>query len=165
LSVAVEAERSISIPSPVIGINPEQYSVTGLATWLWVQSSAWHGYSATASVGGVTAVAQAVPTSVRWDMGDGDVFVCPGPGVPYRSDQPASGQQTYCSYTYRATSAGRPSADGNANDAAFTVTATITWSVSWSSSVPGEGGALPALQTSSAISVRVEQVQSVQTAG
>jgi hypothetical protein len=165
-AVAVQAERSIALPSPVIGLNPQQYSVTGLATWMWVSSSAWHGFSATAAAGGITATAQAIPTSVRWDMGNGDVVVCPGPGVPYQPERPARDQETYCSYTFRTTSAGgQPSPDRNPEDATFIVTATITWAVSWSSSVPGEGGMLPALQTSSSLPVRVEQVQSVRVTG
>ena len=163
--VAERAARSISLPSPVIGLNPSQYSITGLATWLWVSPSQWHAYSATASVAGVSATAQAVPRSVTWNMGDGDTVVCDGPGTVYQPDVPAAEQQTSCSYTYRSTSAGQPSQDGDPDDGAFPVTATITWDVTWWSSVPGEGGELPALQTSSTVPVRVEQVQSVDSSG
>ena len=146
-------------------MDPSQYSVTGLATWMWIDPSVWHGYSATASVAGVTATARAVPTSVRWSMGDGAEVVCDGPGVPFRPDVPAGAQQTDCAHTYERTSLGQPSPDGSPDHAAYTVTATITWVVSWTSNIPGEQGALPPLYTSASTPVRVEQVQSVRESG
>ena len=44
------------------------------------------------------------------------------------------------------TSAGQPSPDGNPNDAAFPITATVTWSVAWAGP-DGSAGALPSLTT------------------
>lgn len=161
-AAAAAAEASIGLPSPWIRLDPMPFSVTGVATWMWIDPSLWHSYSASASVGSVTAVATASPVFVRWDMGDGAVVTCEGPGTPYRSALPAAGQTTSCSHVYRQSSIGQPSSvAGNANDAAFPVTATITWAVSWSSSVAGAGGSLPPLETRSTTALRVEQVQSV----
>lgn len=163
-AVAAQAASEISLPTPDIQFNPGQpFTVVNIATWMWVSPGLWHSYSATASASGVTASATAVPVSVRWSMGDGASVVCTGPGTPYRPDVPAVDQSTACSHVYRSTSAGQRSPDGSPNDSAFTVTATITWDVSWSSSVAGTGGALPSLQTQSTARLRVEQVQSVDT--
>ncbi len=164
-TVAEQAVRSISLPSPMIELNPSPDSITGLATWLWISPGIWHSYSATASVAGISATAWAVPSSVTWNMGDGNSVVCDGSGTAYQVNIPASVQNTSCSYTYETTSAGQPSPDGDPDDGAFTVTATIVWKVSWTSSVPGEGGTLPSLETSSSVPVRVVQVQSVDSSG
>jgi hypothetical protein len=162
-AVASRAEKSIGLPSPMVRLNPEPFSVVNIATWMWIDPGLWHPYSASASVGSVTARAVATPESVRWTMGDGSIVVCTGPGTPFRLGVPASVQSTSCSYVYRSSSAGQASPNGNPNDAAFAVSATITWGVNWSSSVPGSGGVLAPLQTESTTHLRVEQVQSVDT--
>ena len=153
----------MGLPSPLLHFDPASFGVTNLATWMWIDPSIWHVYSATASVASVTATAVATPRSVSWNMGDGSTVVCSGPGTPYRADLPASVQQTSCSHVFRRSSAGQPSPDGNPNDGAFTVTATVTWAVSWSSDVGG-GGPLAPLQTRSVTHLRVEQVQSLDQA-
>jgi hypothetical protein len=154
------AEQSITLPSPAIGVNPPAFSVVNLATWLWVDPSIWHPYSATASAGWASATATATPTSVTWQMGNGQSVTCDGPGTPYDAALPASDQATSCSYTYRESSAGQPSPNGDPADASFYVTATVSWSVSWSGG--GSSGVLPPLTTSSATHLRVEQVEAVE---
>ena len=115
--------------------------------------------------GAVSATATATPESVVWSMGDGASVTCTGPGTAYQSSLSPEAQSTACSYTYRTSSAGQPSLDGDPNDGAFVVTASIVWDVTWHAfGVPG-GGALSPLRTSSTTSVRVEQIESVETAG
>jgi len=94
-------------------------------------------------------------------MGDGSTVVCNGPGIAYKATE----SQTYCSYTFRVTSAGQPSGDGDPNDGAFRVTASVTWAVRWSAIGVAGGGQLPSLHTSLVVPVRVEQVESIGTAG
>ena len=161
-SLALQAERSIVLPDPAIETNPVT-SVVNFATWLWIDPSAWHVYQVTAAAGPVSATASAVPTSVTWSMGDGGSVTCPGPGVPYQPAIASSVQATDCSYRYSVSSAGQPSADGDPNDGAFRVTATISWSVSWSAQGAAGGGGLPSLTTSASASLRVEQVESLDT--
>src|SRR5664280_1056455 len=64
-------------------------------------------------------------------MGDGGQVTCSGPGTPYNLGQPSSGQSTQCEYSYLRSSAGQPSSDGNPDDGAFAVSATVSWAVSW----------------------------------
>jgi hypothetical protein len=141
--------------------NPAGTAVTNLPTWLWIGPGLWHPYSVSATVGSVTATATASPVAVIWSMGDGGSTTCTGPGTPYQSDLAASGQQTTCSHTYSVTSDGQPSLNGDPDDGAFHVTATIEWRVSWIASGAPGGGALPDLTTESDTNLRVEQVQSV----
>jgi hypothetical protein len=137
--------------------------VVNIPTWLWIDPSIWRPFAASATAGAVTATAVATPSSVTWSMGDGGTVVCEGPGARYDTSKPASEQDTDCSYTYRQSSIGQPSPDGNPNDGAYPVTATITWAVSWTVTGASGGGALPYLRTSSTVPVRVEQVESIIT--
>jgi hypothetical protein len=160
-SVALQAERSLALPAPASHFNPTATSVVNLPTWLWIDAGIWHPYSVTASVGSVSATAVANPILVTWSMGDGGQTTCPGPGAPYNLSQPSSGQSTQCEYSYLRSSAGQLSPDGNPDDGAFAVSATVSWAVSWSAQGAAGGGELPMLFTSSRSTVRVEQVQSI----
>jgi hypothetical protein len=160
-AVARRAENSLRLPTPVTNFNPSVLSVVNLATWLWIDADIWHPYSVTASVGSVSATAVATPSFVTWSTGDGGVVTCDGPGTPFDPAQTAAQQSTQCSHTYTVSSAGQPSPDVNGNDDAFVVVATIHWSVSWSATGDVGGGALPSLSTSTSSTVRVEQVESV----
>jgi hypothetical protein len=160
-AVALQAENSLNLPSPTIGFNPPTNAVVNLPTWLWVDAALWHPNVVSATVGTVTATATATPTSVTWNLGDGGSLVCAGPGTAYRTDLPSSAQQTSCSYVYQMTSLGQPSPDGNPNDGAFRISATVAWQVVWTAQGAPGGGNLPALTTNSAANLRVEQVESV----
>lgn len=162
-ALALQVERSLRLPSPTPFFNPGPSAVVNLATWLWIDSGIWHAYSVTASAGPVSATAIAVPVAVVWTMGDGGSTTCMGPGAPYRTDVPGSGQSTSCSYVYRQTSMGQPAPDGNPNDGSFLATVAVQWQVSWSAEGAPGGGVLPSLTTTSTIDIRVEQIQSVDT--
>lgn len=94
VDVALEAERSMDLPAPKASVNPSPRAVVNLPEWLWIDPTIWHDVSVTATVGGVTATATAVPSSVRWAMGDGSTVVCDGPGTPYLTQRPAGSQAT-----------------------------------------------------------------------
>jgi hypothetical protein len=160
-AAAVRAAASIVLPSPSLEINPAEFSVVNLPTWLAIDPAGWHAYQATATVAGVTATAVATPEEVTWTMGDGGEVECDGPGTQYSPDLAANLQSTSCSYTYARSSAGEPSVDGIPNDGAFAVTATVTWRVTWTAVGAVGGGTLPALHTASTVAVRVEQVESI----
>ena len=78
----------MTLPDPVIGLDPAGTSVVGLSTWLWVDPSIWSVRSVTASAGSVSATAVASPVGVTWTTGDGAVVTCGGPGVAYDLAQP-----------------------------------------------------------------------------
>jgi hypothetical protein len=162
--LALQAERSLDLPVPSLLFNPSGPSVVNLPTWLWIDPAVWRQDSVTASAGTVSATAVATPESVTWEMGDGGVVVCVGPGRQFQLGLPADGQRTDCAFTYRMSSIGQPSPDGNPDDAAYTVRATITWDVSWTAQgAPGQG-VLPSLTTSAGSSLRVVQVESINSA-
>ena len=160
-SVATAAADSISLPQPELSFNPEGSSVVNLPTWLWINPAIWHAFTASATAAGVTATAVANPEAITWNMGDGNSIVCDGPGVSYDVNRPPDGQETNCSYTYADSSVGQPSSDGDPNDGAYPVTATILWIVTWTAAGSAGGGSLPAIETRATTSVRVEQVESI----
>ncbi len=162
-TVALQAEDSLRLPSPTLHFNPAASAVVNLPTWLWVDPSVWHPYSVTASVGAVSATAVATPVAVTWQMGDGGVVTCAGPGQAFDLFRPAQMQDTACHYAYRTSSLGQPFTDGNPDTAAYLVRATITWTVSWSAVGAAGQGTLPSLATSAVTPVRVVQVESVDT--
>jgi hypothetical protein len=160
-ALALQAENSLNLPSPTIEFNPPANAVVNLPTWLWIEPALWHPYVVSATVGAVTATATATPTSVVWNLGDGSSLTCEGPGSAYRTDLPSAAQQTSCSHTYQTTSLGQPSPDGDPNDGAFLIAATVDWQVAWTAQGAPGGGNLPPLSTTAAANLRVEQVESV----
>jgi hypothetical protein len=153
------AVRYLRLPDPVIRSSPAPgaLQLARLPTWLWVAPAAWRPESKTAQVPGESVTATAIPVSASWQMGDGDTVTCHGPGTPYtKSDNPASPSPT-CGYTYARSSAGQP-------HAAYQVTVTITWDITWTGP-GGAGGALPPLFTAAAAAMRVAESEAVNTAG
>jgi len=153
------AVRYLRLPDPVIRSSPAPgaLQLTRLPTWLWVAPAAWHPESKTARVPGESVTATASPVSASWRMGDGKTVTCHSPGTAYTSrDNPASPSPT-CGYTYTRSSAGQP-------HAAYHVTVTITWDITWTGP-GGAGGALPPLFTAAAAAMRVAESQAVNTAG
>ncbi len=153
------AIRYLRLPDPVIRSSPAPgaLQLTRLPTWLWVSPAAWHPRSKTAHVPRESVTATAIPVSASWRMGDGKTVTCNGPGTPYhQGDDPGSSSPT-CGYTYTRSSAGQP-------HAAYHVTATITWDITWTGP-GGTGGALPPLFTAAAAAMRVAESQAINTAG
>ncbi len=116
------AKSAAALTQAGIILNPTGYQMVNFATWLAIPRSDWHPITATAKAGGITATITATPTSVTWDMGDGDSVSCAGPGVIYNPNEPASSQSTSCSYTWPRSSATQP-------NGTFTVTATINYAI------------------------------------
>ncbi len=162
-ALALEAEQSMTLPAPAIGLDPAGTSVVGLATWLWVDPSIWSARSVTATAGSVSATAVARPVGVTWTTGDGAVVTCGGPGVVYDPDEPSAWQATYCSHAYARTSLGQPTPDGDPDDGRYPLSATVEWQVSWSAVGAAGGGFLPTLYTTATTGLRVVQVESLDT--
>ena len=152
--IAWRAVSRLKLPSPVIRVNPTGQQLVHLPTWLWLGTNSWQARSASAQVPGVAVTATASPQQVVWSMGDGTTVTCAGPGTAWhRATNPARASPT-CGHTYQKPSAGQP-------DKAFRVTATVTWNIAWNGG--GQGGALPALQTTATLPVQVAESQAVVT--
>lgn len=146
--LAEQALADLILPEPAVAASPPLTSphLVGLATWLWIED--WAPVSATASLGGTAATVTADPTAVNWDMGDGTVHVCPGPGTAYGTTD-----RTDCAHVWRdrstATAAGT-----------FPVTATVDWHVTWTAT-NGATGDLGTLTSATTAAVTVVEAQAV----
>ena len=140
--------------------NREQ--LVNLTTFLWIDQAQWRRVSASASAGGVTVVATAVPEQVVWDMGNGESVTCDGPGIPYDPSKSDVDQPDSCRFLYRSSSAGEP-------NGTFTITATTSWRVSWTATgLPGgqaTAGNLGVVTRSSSVPVRVAEAEATNTNG
>jgi hypothetical protein len=152
--VAEDALASVGIAGPVLGTSPDaDRLVVRVPSWLWVDSSWWQSYSATASAGRVTATVTVRPVATEWSTGDGDATTCSGPGVVWSPGMADSA--TDCSHTYLQPSTGE-------TGSTFPLTATVRMEVTWSSNT-GQGGILPAISRSSTQPVTVTEIQAVGT--
>ena len=153
--LALSARESVAISSPPLATSPsaDRELYPQMKTWLWVDNAWWQSYSATASAGAVSSTVTARPVRSEWSMGDGGRTVCLGPGVEWSRGM--SEDATYCSYTYRRSSAGEP-------EGTFTLTVTVYFEVAWTSNL-GAGGSLGAMTRSASTQVRVGEIQAINT--
>jgi hypothetical protein len=153
--LAYEASRELPLPHPHPALSPAigADQLVGLSTWLWLEPGSWATLDATASVPGLSATATATPTRVRWDMGDGTVVTCDGPGIAFDPARDDDAQSTDCRHTYQHVSAGEPSGS-------YTATVSIDWAIAWSAT-NGQGGALPGTSRGTSFPVPVAERQAV----
>ena len=155
--LAQQAIGQLTLPSLQIDASPAigADQLVGLPTWLWLGPAGWQAATATAAVPGESVTATATPISVTWSFGDGATQVCHGPGTPYAATDSPDQPSPTCGHTYTTSSAGRP-------DNAFTVTATVSWSVAWTGG--GQNGTVPDLHNTATTTLRVADVQSLNAA-
>jgi hypothetical protein len=163
--VAAQAASQLQLATPTLTFSPAITAYVKFPEWLWINAAIWQPVTTSATAcnaGGCTTVAAtATPDYVTWGTGDGTpATVCDGPGTPYVLSEPNSEQSTQCSHTYVVSSIGEPSPDGNPNDAAFPITATIDWTVTWAGP-DVSAGQLPAIKTQGTSTLQVQQIESV----
>jgi hypothetical protein len=153
--LAYEASRELPLPYPHPVLSPPigTDQLVGLPTWLWLEPGSWATLDATASVPGLSATATATPTRVRWDMGDGTVVTCDGPGVAYDPARDDDAQSTDCQHVYQHVSAAEPSGS-------YVATVSIDWAITWSAT-NGQGGTLPGTSRGTSFPVPVAERQAV----
>lgn len=153
-ALAERAAAALKLPAPLIRTSPTGDHVTQLPSWLWISAEQWAPRRVAASAGPVTSTVTATPVSVTWDMGNGDRVACDGPGRPYEERFAGIPDATDCRYTYRHSSANQPGA-------AYELTATINWDLSWSATGAAGGGDLGTVPMSASRPVRVSEVQAL----
>lgn len=153
-ALAANALASAPISVPSINTSPSNDRLyTQVRTWLWVDDGWWRTYSATANAGRVSSTVTATPTRAEWSAGDGDGTTCNGPGVEWRRGM--RDDATYCSYTYRHSSAGQ-------GGDVYTLSVTVWFEITWTSNT-GQSGTLAAVSRSASRQVEVGEVQALET--
>lgn len=157
--LAAMARSVMQLPVPAVRHNPTDAGLVNLATWLWLDDSSWQVRSNTLTLRGTSVTVVAKPKRVDWVTGDGTRVGCAGQGSPYDKSVPADQQSTYCSHTYRRSSAGQ-------SQNAYAGSATSTWEIRWMGSTPGgavQEGALPPLELTTSFRLPVQEVQDLVT--
>ncbi len=128
--LAADAVKKLHLPLPAIRVSPAPPAaqLVFLPTWLWLDGSSWGSRSATASVPGLSVTAIAKPVKLVFTTGDGASVSCPGPGSAWTGGQDPDAASPDCGHTYQ-----RPGL--------FSVTATVTWQISWAGG--GQTGTVP----------------------
>ena len=86
--LAQQAVEAMQLRAIQVGIVPEARSgsvgLVGTPNWMWAEQPAantWGPITRSASAAGWTVTATGKVSQVTWDMGDGQVIVCAGPGT------------------------------------------------------------------------------------
>ncbi len=133
-----------------IGLLPEprpgSVGLVGMPNWMWVANptaNTWGPITRSASAAGWTVTATGQVSQVSWDMGDGQVVVCTGPGTPYE-DSYGKAKSPTCGHTYT-------------RQGSYTVRATSHWVITWAGI--GQAGTIPMdLTQTAAVTVGEAQV-------
>ncbi|NEK86883.1 ATP/GTP-binding protein [Blastococcus saxobsidens] len=136
--LAEQAIASLVMRAPEIRMAPPPGSTSGLVglpVWMWTErGEQFLGPTRqSVSAGGVTVAAVGQVSHVTWDMGDGTTVVC-GAGTPYAPG--VQGESPDCGHVYAQTSSRHVAGGGP-----WPITATSTWTVTWS------GGGLSGTET------------------
>lgn len=151
------ARARIDPPAPAPASSPPLSGTTyvNVATWLWLDEADWTPIEVSETQGLVTVTVRATPTQASWDMGDGEVIVCDGPGVIWETSLPES--ETDCSHTYAHSSYGEP-------EGRFDGSVTVTWRFEWWINGVYQGG-FGLVDLVSGFEVAVGEIQAVETGG
>jgi hypothetical protein len=150
-----EARRYLPLPLPEPALNPGGDQIVNLATWMWI-STGWSTQRSSVSVPGISVNVTAEPVSATWSMGDGSVVVCDGPGVAYDPSLTSDVQAPTCAHTYTRSSA---SQSGDA----YSVSVTLRWHATWEVIGFAGGGDLGMIDRTTALNLRVAELQAVNT--
>ena len=144
---AVDRARRAA-PSPTLDMNPPP-DVGGIVNLgLWLALAGQDPVTVRAEAGSLWAEATVTLASTSWDMGNGDVVTCDGPGTPIVDTDTL--EQGPCGYTYRQSSP---------DDAPYTMTVTARWNVSYRSSAGS--GSVGGVDRSLSVDYDVDEIQTV----
>ncbi|WP_218617496.1 hypothetical protein [Cryptosporangium aurantiacum] len=159
LTPAQAAEQAVSflpLRGPEIGVAPstDGQGLVGLPVWLWteVTPETWGPLEQTTAVTGIAVTVRAEATSITWELGDGTVITCNGPGTPYDASY-GNAESPDCGHRY--TKSSRSQADG-----VYTVTGTTHWNVVWQIVGTAETGVI-ATTAQSETQIRIDELQVV----
>jgi hypothetical protein len=156
-ALARRAYDQVPLTFPVPRTSPaiDLEQITGLPTWLWVDPASWRPVSARAELAGFWVEVTAEPRRVTWNMGDGTVVQCDGPGTAYDLSSADDAQSTDCDHVYQVVSAEEPAGR-------YLASARMTWAVTWRAST-GAAGVLADASRTTTFDLVVSERQAVVT--
>lgn len=131
-ALAEQLRASMRFEPVSIGIVPEpgpdRMGLVGMPTWMWAANpgpTTLGPQTRSLSSGGVSVTLTAEVISTRWEMGDGGVVTCRGPGTAYEDRYGAIDSPT-CGYRY-------------SKQGTYPVRALTNWSAVWRSNTGDQG--------------------------
>ena len=152
LAQSALSRTPFTVPVPGMAPSMDGEQITGFPSLLWLDPADWEPIVAEAAAAGVWVRVTATPVRADWDMGDGTVVGCDGPGVVWNVDGP-NPDDTDCEHVFQHTSVDEP-------DGRYAGSVTIVWSIAWVAST-GETGTLPEGRSSTPLSLLVNEMQAV----
>ncbi|WP_079170277.1 hypothetical protein [Mangrovactinospora gilvigrisea] len=155
------AYAHLKVPPTRVTLNPAMLQTVNLPTWVWLKANRFHPMSVTASTGllGISATTTATPVSLHLDAGTADAQLYPSSGdCPAKADgtigtayKPGDKGDPPCGIRYQHASTSGP----------FTMTATLTWKVTWTSNLAAGRHQLPSGTFRQPHDMSVQEVQTV----
>jgi len=143
--LAIEAVRELKLPTPELKVGPDE-SQLAVNVWMWLWVEEQPPVSITVTAGAVSVTATATLSSVTWSSNEpvrdselwaepaGTPVVCTGAGSPPIAGYPA-GERPPCGYVFRS----RSTAERTGGSGVWTLTASASWAVEWSSNTRVSG--------------------------
>ena len=140
------AKRAVPAPTLDLSPSPEAGGIVNLGLWLALAGQ--DPVTVRAEAGSLWAEATVTLASTTWDMGNGDVVRCDGPGVAIVDTDTLD--EGPCGYTYRRSSP---------EDDPYTMSVTATWVVTYRSSA-GSGSA-GSIDRTLSVDYDVDEIQTI----
>jgi hypothetical protein len=140
--------------------SASEAGLTGVASWFWL-ANAPVLVQRSITLGTETVAVTADPSQISWDFGDGSGEV-DGPGIPYGSDAPTAQaiRHVYETRCLPGDQGSDPYVLASCASDGYHVTATTTWTISFSSTGPVvASGELPTRTTQSDLVYPVSEVR------
>jgi hypothetical protein len=144
----------IAPPEPELAVSPDHgRHLVRMLTWLAVDPDYWTApRTATASAGRVTVTATLTPTSMVWDLGNGDTVTCDSPGRVWKVGLHDS--DATCGYTYTKPSINPP-------DHTYELSGSVSFEVSMTTNAPGSYGPFAPVVRTGSQTIQVMELQVV----
>ena len=140
------ARRAVPAPALDVSPSPEAGGIVNLGLWLALAGQ--DPVTVRAEAGSLWAEATVSLQSTTWDLGNGDVVTCDGPGTPIvDTDTVDPGP---CGYTYRQSSP---------EDDPYVLSVTATWQIDYRSS--GGSGSAGSVDRTLSIDYDVDEIQTI----
>ena len=140
------ASRAVPGPSLELSPSPEAGGIVNLGLWLSLADQ--DPVMVRAEAGSLWAEATVTLASTSWDMGNGDVVECDGPGEAIVDTETLD--EGPCGYTYRQSSP---------DDDPYVLSVTATWSIGYRSS--GGSGSVGTLERTVSVDYDVDEIQTI----
>jgi len=140
------ASRAVPGPSLELSPSPEAGGIVNLG--LWLSLAGQDPVTVRAEAGSLWAEATVTLASTSWDMGNGDVVECDGPGEAIVDTETLD--EGPCGYTYRQSS---PDEDP------YVLSVTATWQITYRSS--GGSGSTGTLDRTLSVDYDVDEIQTI----